>query len=304
MCIRDRHIPYRDSKLTMLLMDSLGGSAKALMIACVSPSGTYFEETQSTLAYATRTMNIKNKPVIQMDLKDQAVYNLQKENELLRLENQYLKDQLTRAVRGLPLDVAIHSTPSVERNQQKQLPPLANSKKQPSDSRPLSNESVEVPLNKLVNEFQLELSRLKKENEEMRNARETAEKNQSLLENENYTLGLKLENLEQVFIGGGHQKSEEYMASNLLVENTALKKRIKDLEESNLEMSHRIRDAMKEEPMMRSGELSNEVMQLRQVNLELQRRIGFLQNRERELLEDRNRGSGCLLYTSPSPRDS
>ena len=54
-----KHIPYRDSKLTMLLMDSLGGSSKALMIACVSPSEKYVEETISTLNYATRTMNIK-----------------------------------------------------------------------------------------------------------------------------------------------------------------------------------------------------------------------------------------------------
>jgi kinesin family member 12 len=59
-----KYIPYRDSKLTMLLMDSLGGTSKALMIACISPSQTYIEETLSTLNYACRTMNIKNKPVI------------------------------------------------------------------------------------------------------------------------------------------------------------------------------------------------------------------------------------------------
>jgi len=58
------YIPYRDSKLTMLLMDSLGGTAKALMIACVSPSAAYYDETISTLTYATSTMNIKNKPVM------------------------------------------------------------------------------------------------------------------------------------------------------------------------------------------------------------------------------------------------
>ena len=62
-----KHIPYRDSKLTMLLQDSLGGSSKALMIACVSPSQVYLEETLSTLNYATRTMNIKNKPKVQME---------------------------------------------------------------------------------------------------------------------------------------------------------------------------------------------------------------------------------------------
>ena len=67
------YIPYRDSKLTMLLMDSLGGNSKALMIACASPSSVYFDETLSTLNYAARTMNIRNKPMVQMDQKDQII---------------------------------------------------------------------------------------------------------------------------------------------------------------------------------------------------------------------------------------
>ncbi len=68
--LNSKYIPYRDSKLTMLLMDSLGGTSKALMIACVSPSSEYAEETMSTLNYACRAMNIKNKPVIQLDAKE------------------------------------------------------------------------------------------------------------------------------------------------------------------------------------------------------------------------------------------
>jgi kinesin family protein 12 len=48
------------------------------MVACVSPSSAYFDETMSTLNYATRTMNIKNKPVIQMEEKDQVIYGLMK----------------------------------------------------------------------------------------------------------------------------------------------------------------------------------------------------------------------------------
>lgn len=60
----EKYIPFRDSKLTMLLQDSLGGTSRALMIACVSPSEAYADETISTLNYATRTMNIKNKPII------------------------------------------------------------------------------------------------------------------------------------------------------------------------------------------------------------------------------------------------
>ena len=68
--INQKYIPFRDSKLTMLLQDSLGGTSRALLIACVSPAGTYADETVSTLNFATRTMNIKNKPIIQMDAKE------------------------------------------------------------------------------------------------------------------------------------------------------------------------------------------------------------------------------------------
>ncbi|XP_056848841.1 kinesin-like protein KIN-4C [Raphanus sativus] len=59
------HIPYRVSKLTRLLQDSLGGNSKTVMIACVSPAITDVEETLSTLRYANYARNIKNKAVVQ-----------------------------------------------------------------------------------------------------------------------------------------------------------------------------------------------------------------------------------------------
>uniref|UniRef100_H3GMZ2 Kinesin motor domain-containing protein n=1 Tax=Phytophthora ramorum TaxID=164328 RepID=H3GMZ2_PHYRM len=58
------HVPYRDSKLTRLLQDSLGGNARTLMIACVSPASVNFEETLNTLKYANRAKNIKNKAIV------------------------------------------------------------------------------------------------------------------------------------------------------------------------------------------------------------------------------------------------
>jgi hypothetical protein len=58
------HIPYRDSKLTRLLQDSLGGNTKTVMIAALSPSDNNYEETLSTLRYASRAKSIKNKPVV------------------------------------------------------------------------------------------------------------------------------------------------------------------------------------------------------------------------------------------------
>jgi hypothetical protein len=60
MSLTKTHVPYRDSKLTRLLQDSLGGNSKTCVVACVSPVDTNFEETLNTLKYATRARNIKN----------------------------------------------------------------------------------------------------------------------------------------------------------------------------------------------------------------------------------------------------
>uniref|UniRef100_A0A6Q2XZJ4 Kinesin motor domain-containing protein n=1 Tax=Esox lucius TaxID=8010 RepID=A0A6Q2XZJ4_ESOLU len=60
-------VPYRDSKLTRLLQDSLGGNSHTLMIACVSPADSNIEETLNTLRYADRARKIKNKPVVNVD---------------------------------------------------------------------------------------------------------------------------------------------------------------------------------------------------------------------------------------------
>jgi hypothetical protein len=58
------HIPYRDSKLTRILNDSLGGNTKTVMIATVSPADYNYEETLSTLRYSSRAKFIQNKPII------------------------------------------------------------------------------------------------------------------------------------------------------------------------------------------------------------------------------------------------
>lgn len=62
------HIPYRESKLTRILQDSLGGKTKTSIIATVSPSSSNLEETLSTLEYASRAKNIMNKPEVNQKL--------------------------------------------------------------------------------------------------------------------------------------------------------------------------------------------------------------------------------------------
>jgi hypothetical protein len=79
-----KHIPYRDSKLTRLLQDSLGGNTKTLMIAAISPAADNYDETLSTLRYANRAKNIKNKPKINEDPKDAMLRELQDEIRLLK----------------------------------------------------------------------------------------------------------------------------------------------------------------------------------------------------------------------------
>ena len=83
---KNAHVPYRDSKLTRILQDSLGGNSRTVMLACCSPAETNYEETLNTLKYANRARNIKNKPVVNRDPASQQiaqlrqqVYELQKE---------------------------------------------------------------------------------------------------------------------------------------------------------------------------------------------------------------------------------
>ncbi|KAK4373858.1 hypothetical protein RND71_004535 [Anisodus tanguticus] len=95
---KNRHIPYRDSKLTFLLQESLGGNAKLAMICAVSPSQSCKSETLSTLRFAQRAKAIKNKAVINEEMQDDV--NVLREvirqlrEELLRMKaNGYQADQ-------------------------------------------------------------------------------------------------------------------------------------------------------------------------------------------------------------------
>ncbi|KAK7098411.1 kinesin-like protein KIF3B [Littorina saxatilis] len=80
------HIPYRDSKLTRLLQDSLGGNSKTTMVANIGPASYNFDETLTTLRYANRAKSIKNKPKINEDPKDALLREFQE--EINRLRNQ------------------------------------------------------------------------------------------------------------------------------------------------------------------------------------------------------------------------
>ncbi|TMW64907.1 hypothetical protein Poli38472_009074 [Pythium oligandrum] len=84
---KSSHVPYRDSKLTRLLQDSLGGNSKTLMVACISPADINFDETCNTLRYASRARKIQNQAVINqsMSAENQVLY-LKQQLEVMQLQ--------------------------------------------------------------------------------------------------------------------------------------------------------------------------------------------------------------------------
>ncbi|XP_054920193.1 chromosome-associated kinesin KIF4A [Dermacentor andersoni] len=86
LCDGNSHVPYRNSKLTRLLQDSLGGNSHTVMIACVSPADSNLEETLNTLRYADRARKIKNKPIVNIDPVQAEVAQLRQQLQEARIE--------------------------------------------------------------------------------------------------------------------------------------------------------------------------------------------------------------------------
>ncbi|KAG5034478.1 Kinesin-like protein KIN-4C [Glycine soja] len=97
------HVPYRDSKLTRLLQDSLGGNSKTVMIACVSPADTNAEETLNTLKYANRARNIQNKAVINRDPVAAQVQTMKNQIEQLQAELLFYKGDTSGPIEELQI---------------------------------------------------------------------------------------------------------------------------------------------------------------------------------------------------------
>ncbi|KAM9117618.1 LOW QUALITY PROTEIN: kinesin-like protein KIF12 [Pangshura tecta] len=108
---RRSHIPYRDSKLTRLLAESLGGSGITLMVACISPSSSCLPETLRTLRFAGRAKKVPTKPVAHRISREKLLRRLEQEIQALREENLSLRQQL-RLPRILGGSPATHTAPT------------------------------------------------------------------------------------------------------------------------------------------------------------------------------------------------
>lgn len=80
----NKFVPYRNSSLTRILQNALGGNSQTIMICAVSPASDNYEETLSTLRYADQAKKIKNKPVVNESDTDKLIRELKAENDRLR----------------------------------------------------------------------------------------------------------------------------------------------------------------------------------------------------------------------------
>jgi kinesin family protein 13 len=113
---RDKFVPYRDSVLTWLLKDNLGGNSRTVMVATISPAADNYEETLSTLRYADRAKRIVNHAVINEDPNARIIRELRKEVELLK---EMLKHATTTSPVGDRMD--IHDKITESENLMKQI---------------------------------------------------------------------------------------------------------------------------------------------------------------------------------------
>ncbi|KAJ5109495.1 hypothetical protein N7456_006170 [Penicillium angulare] len=193
---RGSHIPYRESKLTRLLQDSLGGHTKTCIIATVSPSRNNLEETISTLDYAFRAKNIRNKPQIN---------SVVTKNKLLRdigMEIQKLKSELiaTRHRNGVYMTPEAHEEMTME----------SESRRIVNEEQRAKIESMESSLRHKVQElFALtgNFNTLKENNE---STRHTLKSTRGVLEQTERSLKTTSEKLdEETTVRRAHQITEK-----------------------------------------------------------------------------------------------
>lgn len=197
---RGSHIPYRESKLTRLLQDSLGGRTKTCIIATLSPAKSNLEETISTLDYAFRAKNIRNKPQInQMVSKKTLLREFTAEIEKLKSEL-----IATRQRNGVYLTQESYEEITTESESRRIL----------SEEQRDKLETMEVNLRNKVQElFSLtsNFNNLKKDNEA---TKMVLDGTKSLLEKTEVVLAHTRQNLaEETLLRKAHEKTEDDLAN-------------------------------------------------------------------------------------------
>ncbi|XP_040566336.1 kinesin-like protein KIF3A isoform X2 [Lepeophtheirus salmonis] len=195
------HVPYRDSKLTKLLADSLAGNGVTLMIACVSPAKSNLSETSNTLRYAARAKKIKTKPVIVMDPREALIVSLKREVAILQQENGHLRQLLELGDLDERHDNSAVSYTQTDQHLMEVKTPL-DGRASPSSAKKVNKSQLgELDPNtvlELVKDYMKENADLRKENTDLFSVRDMLLRDQELVCRENERLLKKLEDVNSV----------------------------------------------------------------------------------------------------------
>jgi kinesin family protein 11 len=195
---RSSHIPYRESKLTRLLQDSLGGRTKTCIIATVSPAKSNLEETISTLDYAFRAKNIRNKPQVNQMINKKTLLK-EFTTEIEKLKSELIA---TRQRNGVYLTNENYEEITVESESRRIL----------SEEQAAKIETMETNLRNKVQElFSLTLNFMNvKKDHEM--TRTTLDETKSVLDQTEFVLANTRQSLaEESLLRHAHEQTEEQL---------------------------------------------------------------------------------------------
>ena len=194
------HIPYRESKLTRILQDSLGGRTKTCILAAVSPAKCSIEETLSTLDYAHRAKNIRNKPEVNQKMTKRAlIKDYVNQIELLKADL-----TATREKNGIYLSAESYNSLKSEIQ--------GNKTSVDEMTKLLSSRKEEIE--ELENKFRLQSDKMTEVETKLMEAAEEINAKQRNIDELNQNVEILRKFLtEQEVLTAAHEKSEEELAT-------------------------------------------------------------------------------------------
>ncbi|VDL88611.1 unnamed protein product [Schistocephalus solidus] len=238
---KSTHVPYRNSKLTRLLQDSLGGNSKTVMIANIGPTNYNYEESVSTLRYAHRAKSIKNKARVNEDPKDALLRQFQKEIEELRKQlnqGQSLKDiyYKTFVLKLQPNLSSSAISASVENEgEEYEISPtdgeLRRNKRKQQENKQLTKMQI-LEIQQMIEADRRQLEEKKdmevEERDKIRNRLEEKEAELLMAKRAQADLVNRMEALEKRIIVGGENLLEKAEAQERLLEESAQELKIQE----------------------------------------------------------------------------
>lgn len=237
------HIPYRDSKLTRLLQESLGGNYKTTLVICCSPHPRNYEDTISTLKFAQRAKSIKNK--VHLNIKKSAEEYLKIIEELKRELNEALKqvEFWKQKVNGEPR--RFRSVTVKDGDIKGFIPEVTaeDPNEYRSDSSYLSKESEDIELkNEQINSLRFEIEEIKGRNKEL-NEELGKESGKRLATEKKYLECFEKYNKLLLTVNEKGNKQEYLAEENLSLYNQieVLKNHIKIMNNKYTEVIHKVK---------------------------------------------------------------